>query len=311
MGTRLTHLPLDKTKFRLVPAGYGHVYDDIEFEDPEISNMERLYIECHQTIFRKDPVDRIDGKTIEQVAAIAKNLETSIRLYMLAVMTGHKAHEADITHQTDRGKKLPFRASLLLGKVAEARFKTFSELTAKEFGHFSLSSLSTLLNYNFEKNSPEERMLASEVTVGQFILSYKMGAGGPFYEQLYAECEISLDPLWCAIEPSYKVYILDQYRDQPRGSRVERDHRHTVSRTVGYLKKHKDTAIMAFQAREAVMPRAMKQVLELFGYGLGDFLANDEVFTDCLAFWNYLGMALQHLECLNFVDKGTSRVVRS
>ena len=313
MGQRLNRVPLSKIKFRLTPKAYGVDYDNLDFADPEVTNMEATYQLCFKTIFRKSPAGASTFwfKHKKSVEIAARKNECAIRLYMLAVMTAHRTHCADVMLYADRSQVPPFTSSMLLGKRAQARFETFRDLTAKEFGAFSLSSLGKLIDYNFEQNSPEQKLLDSEIKAGQCIIDFKMTGGGPFYERLYQQCELTLNPLWLAVEESYLRTVIKPYREKPRGSSMEKYHRHDAIRTMQHLHSHAQTAIMVFQAREAAMARAIPEVLRLFGYGADDFLIANQPVTNCLDLWNWVGRAIQHDECLRYVNGLPTRLFRS
>jgi hypothetical protein len=311
MGKRRTHVPLSSMRFSLVPASYNIVYENTFIEDPEIANMPRTYIACYRTLFECHPKDtsRVQQEAENIVRAATRN-DCSVRLYMLACMMGHAVEQSQRVQHGGRNA-VPFTVKNLLGKIPETRAKMFRDLCAKEYGTFSVSALSTLTGTLVDKSSPEYKLLTSEIKAGQFIVDWKSKQGGPVYEALYSELELTLDPMWLAIEDSYKVYVLDPYQARRTGTDMEKSHRHAVAMSISYLKKHKQAGIMAFQARESVMAKAVADVLSLIGYSPDDFLIENEPVTDTIGMWVSIGLAVQHHQCLRYLDGERSTLFRS
>lgn len=310
MGRKLRYIPLSKAQFDLVPLDYDLVYENTFAEDPEIAAMQRTYIACYRTVFKEHPLDNALSKA-EQISSAAKRNDCSIRLYMLACMVGHSIHQGTLKEMVGRAKPALFTVRHLLGKVAETRAKTFRDTCAREYGTFSVSSLDTWTGLTLDRNSPEHKLLTSEMKVGHFIVDYKIAQGGPVYEPLYAELETTLDPLWLAIEESYKVTILDKHLAKPRGTDLEKSHRFSAIQTIAYLKKHKQAGSMAFVARANIMPKAVSEVLSLFGYGPDDFEIENKPVTDPIDMWVKVGLAIQHHQCLRFLAGEHSMLFRS
>ena len=311
MGKRRTHVPLSAAQFKLVPDSYELVYEKTFIEDPEIADMPRTYIACYRTLFAQHPKDtsRVQQEA-DSIARAARRNDCSVRLYMLACMMGHAVEQSQRVKHNGRNA-VPFLVKHLLGKIPETRAKMFRDLCAKDYGTFSVSALSTLTGTLVDKSSPEYKLLTSEIKAGQFIVDWKSKQGGPVYEALYSELELTLDPMWLAIEDSYKVYVLDPYQENHRGTDMEKSHRHAASMSINYLKKHKQAGIMAFQARESIMNKALGSVLSLIGYGLDDFLIENEPVTDTIGMWVSIGLAVQHHQCLRYLNGERSTLFRS
>lgn len=310
MERKLRYVPLRLAKFDLVPPDYDLVYEKTFAEDPEIAAMQRTYVACYRTIFGKHPPDSAQSRA-PQIADAAKRNDCSIRLYLLACMLGHSIHQGTLKELAGRAKAAPFTVRHLTGKIAEGRAKMFRETCAKEYGTFSVSSLDTLSGLSLDKDSPEYKVLTSEVKVGHFIVDYKIGQGGPVYQALYRELETTLDPLWLAIEESYKVTILDGHLARPRGTDTEKSHRFAVTQAITYLKKHKQAGLMVHITRQDLMPKAIREVLSLFGYGVDDFEIENTPVTDPINLWVTLGLAIQHHQCLKYLDDEHSMLFRS
>lgn len=310
MGRRLTHIPLSRAAFNLVPADYNLVYEKTFIEDPEIADLERIYIDGYRTVFKKHPTDRAKPLA-DKIVEAARRKECSVRLYVLANMLGHSIQEGKIKLKTGRAFAKPFKAKHLIGKIAELRAETYRDVCGKEYGTFSVSSLRVLTGVPVDTNSAESRLLNSEVKVGHFIVDWKTRQGGPVYEALYSELELTLDPFWLAIEDSYKATVLDRHIERPRGSDAEKNHRFSVTQTIAYLKKHKQAACAMFITRESIMAKAISDVLRLFGYGPDDFLIVNQPITDPINMWAVIGLAVQHHQCLRYLDGEHSMLFRS
>ena len=113
------------------------------------------------------------------------------------------------------------------------------------------------------------------------------------------------------MEDSYKIHVLDAHLERPRGSDAQKSHRFAVVQAIAYLKKHRQAACMAFQTREALMPKAISEALQLFGYGVDDFEIINEPVTDVLDLWGMIGLAVRHDQCLRYLADEKSMLFRS
>jgi hypothetical protein len=179
----------------------------------------------------------------------------------------------------------------------------YAELCRKQFGTFTLSTLSVLSETNNDANDIEQRLLSSEVTAGRWLVGHKMIHGGPPYDLLYECEEMNLDPYWLAIDDSYKTLVLDK---NPKSSQELRRHRYSVVQSIGYLKRHRNIAITVFRARQQMLPQAVARVLDHFGYQVDDFEVEDKPITNPLELWVLLGRAIQHFNLLNYLQGGKS-----
>lgn len=297
MRTRLNRVSLDKAVYRILPEAYAMRFN-IEADDPETPELQRVYILCHTTIFGKEPTDYNMGKHREAVLTNIRKSGCSLRLFLLANMIGHQRMQQETVAKTALAKTKPFRLSMLAAPKALERASMYAELCRKEFGTFTLSTLSVLSETNYEASDLEKRLLDSEITAGRWLVGHKIIHGGPPYELFYESEEMNLDPYWLAIDDSYKTLVLDK---KPRTSQALQRHRYSVVQSIGFLKRHKNVAIAVFRARQQIMPKAVASVLEHFGYQPYDFEIEDKPITNPLELWVTLGRAIQHFNLLNYL----------
>ena len=297
MLTRLNRIPLGKASFRVLPEAYEFRFN-IEAEDPETPELQRVYILCHTTVFGKEPSDY---NLSQHRAAILENIRKSgcsLRLFLLANMIGHQRMEKEMVAKTALHRIKPFKIHQLAKPKALERASMYAELCRKEFGTFTLGTLCTLHETNYEANDIETRLLNSEITAGRWLVGHKIIHQGPPYDLFYESEEMNLDPYWLAIDDNYKVLVLDK---KPRSSQELRRHRYSVAQTIGFLKRHKNVAMAVFRARQQIMPKAVAVVLDHFGYQTDDFEIEDKTITNPLELWVLLGRAIQHFNLLNYL----------
>ena len=300
---------MSKLQFKLVPKAYQKTFD-VNLEDPELPHIQRTYVHAYDTVFAKSPKDDVRRFTQEIVSA-AQQAECALRTFMLAVMLGHKKEgERNLANADVNVMPRPFTAKMLTGKKAVNRARNFAALCNKEFGTFSLSSMATLVDEDCASTQLEQVMLNSETVAGKFIVGYKLRHGGPPWAALYDAHELGLDPRWLAIEQTYMDEIYAAHLRNPRGTQRIRDHRFSVSQVMGRLKKHRDEAIVNFQARETIMPKAVEAVLAHFGHAPVDFEAAAQPITDPLELWVFIGRAMQHYQCLKYLSGQKSMLDR-
>lgn len=303
MLSRLNRIPLSKATFRVLPEAYELRFN-IEASDPELPELQRVYILCHTTIFGREPTDYNMGKHRQAILNNVRKADCSLRLFILANMIGHQRMEAEMVAKTPLHRTKPFKVYMLSGNRALERASMYAELCRKQFGTFTLTSLSVLSETNYEANDIESRILNSEVTAGRWLVGHKIIHGGPPYDLFYECEEMNLDPYWLAIEDSYKKLVLD--RKDIRTSQELRRHRYSVVQSIGFLKRHRNVAVAVFRARQQMLPQAVAKVMDHFGYKPDDFETEDKAITNPLELWVTLGRAIQHYNLLNYLQGGKS-----
>jgi hypothetical protein len=299
LGARKHRITLDKVEFTLVPSEFG--ISKIPCDDPELPTIERTYVLCHQTIFGRRPKDKI-GKHLNSILANVRKSKASIRMFMLANMVGYQQHQKTVAAHVDREEKKYYNTKLFTYANSVTRVAMYQEICQKEFGTFNLSSLDTLTEGGYAENDIERRMEHSEMTAARAVIGHKIHRGGPPWEAVYESQELTLDPHWLATEKTYKTTIIAPYLAGNRGSKVQASHRYSVLQVEAQMKKKKDWAIAIFQARERVMPGVVSRVLHHFGYLPKDFEFEQKPVTAAMDFWVNVAQAIQHVECLRFID---------
>jgi hypothetical protein len=297
MGSRLHKISLSRAEFRLVPqALWDYAYQTVDkYTDPEIPVIEQTYIICFTTVFDGHPKDRI-GQHASFICARAKELNCSVRLYMLTNMLAWQSVQEEKERIQPDAPSATFSAKVLVGKLAMERAKAYAEVCRREFGTFSVSSIDTQTGSELEKNSLEQVLLRNEIAVGRFVIGWKLENAGPVFEQLYSALELSLDPRWLATEPSYRP-IIEQHLAKPKGTSVLRDQRFSVTQVVRHMKKDRQYCIATFRTRELIMPRAVAEVLRYFGYKADDFDVDDKPIIEPLKMWVHLARAISQYNC--------------
>lgn len=307
LGRRRTVVPVNKAQFKLVPAKFN--IDAENLVDPETPHVERTYMLCYQTIFEKRPKDTV-GKHKEKMLKNVKSAGCSMRLYMLTLMIAWREKQKDILGASDLSTGI-FTSKQLVQPSAFSRLDQYREMCRKEFGTFDLSSLSTLVDEEYNESDMERRIYLSELVAAKQYVALKIVKGGPVWDQLYANCELQLDPYWLAIEESYDEHVLKKHKESRFGTKTEARHRYSVAQVHSQLKKSKQFAIGVFQAREAAIRKAIPSVLFTFGYSPEDFEVVNEPFTNAMEFWVMLARAIQHDQCLKMLAGEKNRFVRS
>jgi len=297
MGSRLKKIPLSRVDYRLVPeALWDYAYHAIDqYTDPEIPVIEQTYIICFTTVFDRHPKDRI-GEHAAFVCARAKELNCSVRLYILANMLAWQSVQEEKERVQPDAPVQTFSAKALAGKMAMERAKVYAEVCRREYGTFSIASIDTQTGSQLEKNSLDQVLLRNEIAVGRFIIGWKLENAGPVYEQLYNALELSLDPRWLATESSYRP-IIDEHLIKPKGTSTIRDHRFSVTTVIRHLKHSRQSCIATFRTRELIMPRAVGEVLRYFGFKADDFDVDDKPITEPLKVWVHLARAISQYNC--------------
>lgn len=298
-GFRAQRITLAEATFQILPERFA---ERVESRDPDEENLEELYRTSYQTVFGCEPHHRIERvpRAKEKILASCRELDCPLKLFILTVMMAHKkcAPESD------------FYPSMLLGDSAIQRVGRWRAACAKRYGTFNLGALDTLMDVKTSEKDLDNIMLGSEVEIATFIVGYKKWKSGKPFLAAFEQREMRLSPYWCAIDPHYFETVLKHHLKKPFGTVEQNRFRHNVAQTVGYLKRGKVRALPLFEARQRILPKAAGKVLEHFGFTPKDFEVEDKPVTDPLTFWSRLGLALQHLACLQHVENGESELAR-
>jgi hypothetical protein len=287
-GRRMGRVPLSTSSFKLMPPRLEEIRDKLE--DPDMPDLEETYRQCHMAVFERLPADRIGQRprALEAVPRVAKELNCSVKVMMTTVMMAHQASSPD----------RDFYATMLAGPSAVRRVEMYRDACRQKFGFFDISAINTLTGE--AHTTLDDRLLTSETIFGEFVVGYKMRVGGEPFTEFYRIREQGLDPTWLAIEPTYQEVLMSHVQD-PHGSHHIRRHRHAVVQAQRALKLNKRQAAFTFQAREKIMPKAVATVVWRRGINPDHLLVESPV-VDAGKMWSRVGLALQHVHLLRFID---------
>lgn len=308
MGSRANKVTLDRLKFDIVPEKFRK--DALDMDDPELPHLQRLYVDCHLSVFQKSPLDSDNVSHIRIREAVAKNAnksQCSVRMFMLANMVAHKIHNQHVIEHTEKLRASPFRAKLLTGELSIKRARTYQEMCRDQFGTFSLTSLAVLTDGD-DKDDLAATMLSSEITAAKWVVRYKIFNGGPPEISLYESEEIQLAPEWLAIEQSYIDLILKPYIEhKTKCTPTQEQHRFNVFRVHSYYKRHIPSQRLAWLTRQSILPATVKQVLSIFRHTPDDFLfPRTPPVTDPMQFWKSLALTIRHYHCWLYLNGSPS-----
>lgn len=289
MAGRLGRIPVNEAKFSFIPET---IVRRTEETNTDLRDIEAIYIECWAQVFGGTAQGNV-GKFRDQVFELAQVAKLSVPLFILVNMFAHSK-----THPDQH-----FSAGKLVDGRALTRASTYANVCLEHFGAVNPHLLDTLTGSDIDDYSLDKRMLDSEILTGRWIIDFKLWQPGLPYEPLLLELENELDPYWLATEKYYEP-ILMAYATRRRVPQdaATKDTRHQALVVYQRMKKHKHHAISNFRTREKVMPKAVDTVLSGLSYAPSDFEIEDKPVNDPLQFWNRLAVAIQHLECLLFVN---------
>lgn len=300
-GCREGKVPLNRVRFDITPDVYR--LSVVEPTDPEFPQMQRLYHDCFGSVYEANPTDNVSLHK-DEIAANARKANCSIRLFMLANMVAHAAHEKEVLRHTDRARATSFRVKLLTGKLAVSRAKDYKDMCQKLYGTFVLSSLSALSGEKVVDH--ENAMLNSEVQAGCWVVRNKIRYALPMDDVLlafYESDEIQLDPHWLALEASYVRLVLEPYikGGKKTGTQAQLHHRHNTWQAHAHYKNHPRDARHAWVMRHTILREAVKRVVNTFNYQPDDFMVDTVPVKDMMEFWRLLALAVRQNHCLKFI----------
>lgn len=309
MGSRNGKVTLDRIRFDLAPTEAPEKFKNslraeaMSMDDPELPHLQRLYTDCHISVFQNNPADSNGiSRYSKLIASNAMKSKCSVRMFMLANMVAHKVHHQQIVKNTEKLRASPFKAKLLTGELSIKRAATYQALCHDTFGTFSLTSLAVLTDSD-DKDTLADTMLNSEVTAAKYVVRYKIFNGGSPELALYESEELQLAPEWLAIEKSYETTILRPYIERKiKGSEAVEMHRFNVFQVHTFYKRHLNNQRLALLTRQRIMPSAVKQVLSIFRHQPDDFLYPREPVTEPIRFWKSLALTIRHYHCWLYLN---------
>lgn len=284
-GYRLNRVALDSANFDLIPETIQYRTAEREVDERDI---EAIYAESYRQVFGTDPRGSV-GKFKQQVIQHAEEVHCSLPMFMLACMFAHS--------QTSSKE---FTSGILADGRAMGRVNMWADACRAKYASFDVTSMAKLAGVELAQFDLKRRMLDSEVQAGTWIINFKLWHPGPPYPGVFDAVEKDLDHNWLAIEPHYEATLIAYSKRQDAAGDAQT--RHETLKTFARLKKHKHQAISNFRARERIMGEAIRKVLGEHGYSPQDFEVERKPIHDALTFWSRLGLAIQHMECLKFVQ---------
>lgn len=301
MGELAGRVDVDQVPFHFMPVNFIERCRDTNDLDPDLPHIERVYVFCYEWVFdielKGEGRHRMVQNLRQHRALITERIreaEVSVKMFFVANMLAWKQ-----SHGETR-----FHPRLLTHQFAAYQVKEFAKTCQERYGTFDITSMDRLMGSDVARHDFETNLLNSEVVAGAWIVNYKLFHAGNLLERLYTEKETALNPYWLAIEPSYQDQVLTAYRNNPDEScpAVVRRHRWDTIQVLGKLKKQDRKAIAVFSARERIMPEAVQRVLGQRGLRAEHFQIENVPVVNAIKFWVRLGIAIQHYECLKFVD---------
>lgn len=291
MGTRKGRIPITKATFSLLPGTEEESRAaEYDFAGEYTFAIEQVF----QKKLMRLPSCVKDSEFRQLVEANTGTLNCSLRLYLLTAMYAYK------NEQPNR----EFNPRFLVGRLALPNVTQYREATRSIFASFCEDSVEMLLSGKDDQHA-EELFFNSEIQFAGYLLGWRIKRSSNGLDELYRVLELRLDPAWLATEPTYKLPATDH-----SASPTLREHRYTVVRARTAMKRNRGLRMGVFRLRERLMPLTAVRVLGHYGFDASDFLTFDVPIRDAVRFWNRLGLALQHLYCLRFLD-GDPRSARS
>lgn len=289
MGNRAGHVPVDSIKFR--PSSAINI-DGISCLDYNESKAEEVYLECYRAVFPEYRPDnpcsvRNFGKVvIEQ----SERADTTLRMFILANMVGFKNSNSDRR----------YFAKFLVSQSAVKRVSVYRSAATSMFGTFDPQALDDLAE-NVSIGTIGNPMLESEELSARWVTGWKSrNAGNPF-PRFFRINEMRMHPCWLAIDPHYAEYVK---KYSPSTKEIEKV-RSNVARVVRRLKSHSGKALYFAKCRGEAARKVLGSVLAQHGLRETDIRATNVV-TDMMKFWSDVGVVVQHVACLRYLNGDTA-----
>jgi hypothetical protein len=286
MGKKFGRVSIDKAKFNFLPENLR------EITWTESDEFHLVYRECYKIVFNSDPDSLHKCPELgAHVRAEALKLGCALKLFILTVMWGHRQAKPGVR----------FYCSMLSGTAAAHRVQRYRAEVENSYSTFTEKTLDDYASEELVGKTYESQLLDAEVQFGNWVVGYKIRKGGPVELPFFEIMEMQLPDLWLAVEPSYSE-ILRTLRSTKSGTLAQRRQRLRVTKLIGELKRRSKEAISVFKARENIMPKAIRRVVENRGFLVSNFQINpNQVWTSAPLFWTRLGFAIQHYWCLEYL----------
>jgi hypothetical protein len=299
MGNLSGLVNVDEAIFKFLPTGLAERFFKKAALDPDVDDLEGLYVHCYQWVFESKPqLNKGLRKHLSFVQTAAAKLGVSVKLFLLTNMLGWK-----MTHQ-EFGETNRFSLAQVTNQKGIDCVKTYSDVCHKKYGTFDITSLDRLMESDIASKDAYAVLLNSEIIFGSWIVNHKLFHSGRVAETFYREKEVAMNPYWLASEPSYREDILIPFKDE-QGRVVNKlleRHRWNAKQAVAKMKLTPLIALRIFRLREKAMTEAIHRVLAQRGLRAEHFQIERKPQVSALKFWVRLANAIQHYECLKFIE---------
>jgi hypothetical protein len=303
MGARADKVTLDQVKFDLISDKYPKEIFNVD--DPDKVRLQTLYCNCYATVFdgvvpdKNDNAERFSAK----ILANANAADCSLRMFMLSNMIAHETHEKQVIKHTEKLRASRFTARSLTSAYAIKRAQMYQQMCRDRFGVFSVKSLAALSDDKETMTDTEQLMLQNEVMAGTWMVRHKIFNSGPSERLMFDTLEFQLSHEWLALESSYTRYVLTPMRlGELKSTKVQEYRRKEVLDLIGFLKRNPSKGRWYWTTRQAIMAKAVTQVLAKFNLQPCDFMYSREPVTDVMSFWRTLGLTVRHYHCLLYLN---------
>ena len=260
--SRANKVPLDLVKVQLKEGG------PIDIKKDDLNQ----YIQATVSRMLGQTVKKLSEAQLDDLDSQAADLGVEPRLYVMAVVTGHKVSSPD----------RQFYASHLTGPIAAKRVQLYRGECASRYGMFDQEALSRVTQV---RGHP--KLQDSEDLAAAYVIGHCARLGGDALACLYEDRELGLDPLWLATEPTYSAWVRSTGESTDE---VEKHRRH-----VAQAKKWSSEAA---KSRNACVLPAIRAALETHYLSLSDFYG-PEVVTNAAKLWVRLGYAIARMSDLS------------
>ena len=292
MGSRLGRIPVGEAKFSFIPANKEMASKrHLEETNSERRDIDAIYYEAHRQVYGNLPKDSV-GRFTDKVFRLATEAGLPVPLFILISMFGY----------TKTFPEKTFSARVLVDGRSLYRVQVYAEECRRRYMAVSAKLIDVFADSNLAGNDFKRLMLASEIKAGRWIIEYKLWNQGLPYDPMFDAIENELHPAWLATEPRYLAKLVAYSTRTGSQPEDRQPTRHKALDAFQRMKRYQHEAIANFRVREGIMAEAVAEVLNTYGYRGDDFEIEDKPLCDPLLFWNRLGAAMQHLECLLFVN---------
>jgi len=285
---RARHVPLSTIKFNFTPEGLEQSI--VEPKEINAKVVEDMFRRSYYRVYRAWPKQSVGNKW-ELILANARTSKLSLETFMVTVMLSWRITRPNTV----------FPVPMLAQPMAPDKVMDYARICRDTKGYTGADALGKL--FDLDMSGLGEKLARSEMLYGQSIIGWKLFKGSLDFKAIYTNLELSLDPYWLAVEPTYMDCVITPYlQDSSKSSTLQCEIRSIVCQHIGMMKRNKRIASTVFSLRAKMMAEAVKSALEKWSKKPDDFTHANVTVTDPTKFWNALGLAVLHVECQRAVD---------